>query len=62
MPWNEVPSKFKAGKLKSSSGRKVTNPKQMKAILLSEKKKADSGITEYKSKKKKTPTLTNYGS
>lgn len=31
-----VMREFKAGKLKSSSGRKVTSPKQAQAIALSE--------------------------
>lgn len=37
MPSSQVMAKFKAGKLKSSSGDRVTNPKQAVAIMLSEK-------------------------
>lgn len=44
----KVMSEFKAGKLKSSSGKKVTNPKQAIAIGLSEagmpKKKMGGGM------------------
>ncbi len=41
MPWNEVMSKFKSGALKSGgSGKKVSNPKQAVAIMLSEKRQA----------------------
>jgi len=36
-----VMREFKAGKLKSSSGRKVTNPKQAQAIAISESRKLD---------------------
>ena len=32
----KVMKEYKAGKLKSSSGSKVTNPKQAKAIAMSE--------------------------
>jgi hypothetical protein len=54
MPWDEVMSKFKAGKLHSSSkkGPKVSNKKQALAIMLSEKEKAEGGKKEYQSKKK----------
>ncbi len=49
MPYNEVMPKFKAGKLHSGSktGKKVTNPKQAVAIMLSEKRAAKGGKTEY---------------
>lgn len=49
MPWNAVMKKFGSGSLKSGSakGPKVTNPKQALAIMLSEKKAADSGNDEY---------------
>lgn len=49
MPWNKVPSKFESGDLHSGSktGPKVKSRKQMVAILLSEKKKAEGGDTEY---------------
>jgi len=42
MPFDEVLGKFKAGTLTSGSkkGKKVTNPKQAVAIMLSEKRKA----------------------
>lgn len=48
MPYDEVMGKFKSGTLRSGgSGRPVTNRKQAIAIMLSEKKKADAGDTEY---------------
>jgi hypothetical protein len=47
----KVMDEFKAGKLKSSSGQKVTNPKQAIAIGLSEagmsKPKKESGMKKY---------------
>lgn len=45
MPSKLVPKKFKAGKLHSGSktGPVVTNPQQMKAILMSEKRKETKG-------------------
>lgn len=51
MPWSEVPKKFKAGELHSGSkaGPKVTDRKQMIAVMLSEKRKAEGGKAEYKS-------------
>ena len=42
----KVMSEFKAGKLKSSSGKKVTNPKQAVAIGLSE-----AGMSKKRGKK-----------
>lgn len=53
MPWNEVMTKWKAGQLHSGSkqGKKVTNRAQAIAIMLSEKRKAAAGKSEYKSKK-----------
>lgn len=54
MPYDQVLNKFKTGSLVSGSGQKVTNKKQALAIMLSEKKKADAGITEYKPNK---PTM-----
>lgn len=51
MPWNEVMDKWKAGSLKSGnkqSGPPVDSQKQAVAIMLSEKRKADAGDTEYK--------------
>ncbi len=52
MPFDEVMHKFKHGKLHSGSksGKKVTNRKQAVAIMLSEKKQAEGGKSEYKSK------------
>jgi hypothetical protein len=50
MPWDEVIPKFRAGKLKSSSGQKVTNPKQAVAIEYSEKGEAKDN-PEYRPKK-----------
>lgn len=49
MPFDQVMHKFKHGKLRSGSkkGKKVTNRKQAIAIMLSEKKKADEGDSEY---------------
>lgn len=38
MPSSEVMSKFKSGRLRSSSGDKVTSQKQAVAIMLSEKR------------------------
>ncbi len=50
MPWDEVMHKFKAGTLKSGgSGRKVKSRRMAIAIMLSEKRKAMGGKTEYKS-------------
>lgn len=37
----KVMNEFKSGSLKSSSGQKVTNPKQAVAIGLSEQKQSD---------------------
>lgn len=49
MPWNEVMSKFKAGSLKSGgSGKKVTSREQAIAIMMSEKRAASHGKSEYK--------------
>lgn len=42
MPYDEVMHKFKAGTLKSGSGKKVTNRKQAIAIMESEKRKSKS--------------------
>ena len=47
MPWNQVMPKFQAGKLRSSSGQRVTNPKQAVAIEYSEKGEAEKGKSEY---------------
>jgi hypothetical protein len=53
MPYDEVMHKFKAGKLKSGSGKKVTSRKMAIAIMLSEKRKAKAGKKEYQSTKSK---------
>ena len=54
MPWDEVMHKYKAGKLKSGgSGKPVKDRKQAIAIMLSEKRAAAGGKSEYKSKKKR---------
>lgn len=50
MPWDEVMHKWGEGKLKSGSpsGPKVKSQKQAVAIMLSEKRAAEGGKTEYK--------------
>ena len=58
MPYDEVMGKFKAGSLKSGgSGKPVKSRAQAIAIMLSEKKKADSGDAEYKPRRKSVRTL-----
>lgn len=57
--------KFKHGELHSGSksGPKVKNRKQAIAIMMSEKRKAESGKSEYKSKsgsKKRRPIASAY--
>ena len=54
MPYDEVMHKFKEGELHSGSktGPKVDNRKQAIAIMLSEKRAAKGGKSEYKSDKK----------
>lgn len=54
MPWDQVMSKFKHGSLHSGSkkGPPVKNRKQAIAIMMSEKKQAGEGKSEYKSTKK----------
>lgn len=49
MPFNQVMPKFKLGQLSSGSknGPKVKNRKQAIAIMLSEKKKAGQGKSDY---------------
>ena len=49
MPWDQVMHKWKHGELHSGSkkGKKVTNRKQAIAIMLSEKRAAGEGKTEY---------------
>lgn len=52
MPYDEVMHKFKAGKLHSGSksGPEVKSRSQAIAIMLSEKRAAEGGKEEYKSK------------
>lgn len=52
MPYDEVMHKYKHGALHSGSksGPLVKNRKQAIAIMLSEKRKAGEGKSEYKSK------------
>ena len=48
MPWDEVMHKWKSGALKSGgSGKPVKSQKQAVAIMLSEKRKAKAGKSEY---------------
>jgi hypothetical protein len=54
MPWNEVMHKWGQGTLKSGSGGKVKGQKQAVAIMLSEKRKAKAGKSEYAPKKPRT--------
>lgn len=58
MPYDEVMHKFKHGELHSGSksGPKVKNRKQAIAIMMSEKKKAGEGKSEYKGKIKVGPS------
>lgn len=52
MPYDEVMGKWKAGELRSGnkfSGPRVHSQKQAIAIMLSEKRKAQEGKTEYQS-------------
>lgn len=59
MPWDEVMHKFKHGGLHSGSksGPKVKDRNQAIAIMLSEKKAAGEGKSEYASSKKKSKGL-----
>lgn len=52
MPWNEVMHKWGSGKLRSGSksGPPVHSQKQAVAIMLSEKRAAEGGKTEYQAK------------
>jgi hypothetical protein len=53
MPYTEVMHKFKAGTLKSGgSGKPVKKRSQAIAIMLSEKRAAKAGKSEYKPKRK----------
>jgi hypothetical protein len=50
MPWDEVMHKWKTGKLKSGgSGKPVKSKSQAVAIMLSEKRAAKAGKSEYQS-------------
>lgn len=53
MPYGQVMSKWKAGRLHSGSksGPKVTSRKQAVAIMMSEKREAAKGKSEYKPRK-----------
>lgn len=55
MPYDLVMKKWAHGKLHSGSktGPKVKSHAQAVAIMLSEKRKAGAGKTEYKSKRKR---------
>jgi hypothetical protein len=53
MPWDEVMSKWGKGNLRSGNketGKPVKNQKQAVAIMLSEKRAAQGGKSEYKAK------------
>jgi len=52
MPWNEVMHKWGEGKLHSGSkkGPEVKSQAQAVAIMMSEKRKAESGKKEYQAK------------
>ena len=50
MPWDEVMHKYAAGKLKSGSGARVSSGAQALGIMMSEKRKAGAGKSEYKSR------------
>ena len=62
MPWDQVMSKWKSGSLKSGgTGKPVHNQKQAIAIMLSEKRKADEGDTEYKASPRRKSVRTLNG-
>lgn len=53
MPWDEVLHKWKTGKLYSGgNGKQVKNQKQAVAIMMSEKRQAEGGKTEYAARRK----------
>ena len=54
MPFDQVLSKYKRGTLHSGSkhGPKVANRKQAVVIMMSEKRKAQSGKREYQPKRR----------
>lgn len=54
MPSSQVMAKFKSGRLKSSSGKKVTNPKQAVAIMYSEKRTEAKHGGKYPERKMKS--------
>ena len=54
MPWDKVLSKWKSGALKSGgSGKPVKSQKEAVAIMLSEKRAAEGGKSEYAAAYKK---------
>jgi hypothetical protein len=59
VPWNEVMHKWGQGSLRSGGpgGPKVKNQKQAVAIMLSEKRKAAQGNSEYKADDETHPFL-----
>lgn len=63
MPWDEVMHKFKHGSLHSGSksGKKVTSRPQAIAIMLSERRAAEGGKEEYKSKMGKSKKSKRFG-
>lgn len=63
MPYDQVMDKWKRGKLRSGgTGKPVTDQKQAIAIMLSEKRKAQAGNTEYQSKKHDASSIAWKGS
>jgi hypothetical protein len=61
VPFDEVMPKFKRGDLHSGSksGPKVKNRKQAVAIMLSEKKAAGEGKSEYAASKKSLSSMAH---
>jgi len=57
----EVMRTFKAGKLRSSDGKKVTDPKQAKAIAMSEARAAGKQGKEKRTWKGRTRTRPRKG-
>jgi Family of unknown function (DUF6496) len=50
VPWDQVMHKWKVGSLKSGgSGKPVKSQAQAVAVMLSEKRKAEGGKSEYQS-------------
>lgn len=56
---SKVMKEFKAGKLKSSNGSKVANPRQAMAIALSEAKKSEAGGGKRKSPRRRNAALAS---